>query len=108
MVKIETKKRRTYYTDWDFFQLWIISNSKFYIEGASGYLKLSQIEGYDYENIRETLKKISLFFEAIEVKKNHIRKYSNVTIQHIETEKQIKADYPADKEILASFRRIRK
>jgi len=108
MVKNEDKKRRTYYKDWDLFQLWIISNSKFYIEGVSNYLKLSQIEGYDYENIRDTLKKLSIFFEEIGVKKSHIRKYSNVTIQHIETEKQIKADYPNDKEILASYRRIRK
>lgn len=108
MVKIENKKRRTYYPDWDLFQLWMISNSKFYQEGASIYLDLSQIQWEGYEDTRETFQKISRFFEEIGVKQNHVRKYTNATFLYIEIEKQIKADYPDDKEILASFRKIKK
>lgn len=107
MIKIEDKIRRTYYTDLDFFQFWMVSTQKFYAEDNVNLLELSSLEWYDYEDLRKTFKRINYFFDNVGIKKSHLHKYTNVVIT-VEKEEEIKKDYPTDKTVLASYRKIQK
>lgn len=104
MVKLEDKKRRKYSGDWDFFLFWIISNPKFYEDDC---LRINKIETYEYEHIRNAFIILKGFFEKIGITEVPIYKYSNVQLNKA-VENEIKKDYPNDKSVLASYRKIQK
>ena len=107
MVNTENKdkKRRTYWNDWDFYLYWLLCTPDFY--GDAEYLRVSIFEDESWE-YKQLFIKLDRFLKEVWVETNHLATYSNASIDYKTTEKQIKIDYPNDKLVLTSYRKIRK
>lgn len=84
----------------------MISNPEFYLKWNAKFIRITQLEDYDYDEIQNTFRRLNNFFEEAGIQKHHIHKFSDAIIETVETEKSIKNDYPNDKSVLASFKKI--